>query len=125
MSTSAWFLGAKVDVKKAQHLVNEALSILNYVKQELINIDYSLMSGALERDFGKLHTILTELHRAGVAEARGYSNRAHLLAEYARALRVRVMRLGTRGLSEARDEILRNLDDIESFIKRVQAYLQQ
>ena len=114
-----------MDVKKAQHLVNEALSVLESVKQELINIDYSLMSGALERDFSKLYSILTELHHAGIAEARGYSNRAHLLAEYARALRVRVMRLGTRGLSEARDEILRNLDDIETFIKRVQAYLQQ
>ena len=125
MSVGAWFLGARVNVKKAQHLVNEALSVLESVKQELINIDYSLMSGALERDFNKLYSILTELHHAGVAEAQGYSNRAHLLAEYARALRVRVMRLGTRGLSEARDEILRNLDDIETFIKRVQAYLQQ
>ena len=114
-----------MDVRKAQHLVNEALSVLESVKQELINIDYSLVSGALERDFSKLYSILTELHHTGIAEARGYSNRAHLLAEYARALRVRVMRLGTRGLSEARDEILRNLDDIETFIKRVQAYLQQ
>lgn len=121
----AWFLRAKMDAKKAGHLANEALSILDSVKQELVTIEYSLMSGALERDFRRLYTVLAELYDAGVVEAQEYSNRAHLLAEYARALRVRIIRLGTRGLSDARDEILRNLDDIEAFIKRIRALIGQ
>ncbi len=125
MSDAVWFLGLRrIDVERARKIVNEALSLAKNIRQELLDIEHSILNGVLERDLNKLYELLIMLNEAGINEARSYSNRAQLLAEYARALRVRIVRLGPRGLSDARDEIMRNLGDIETFIRRVQALLQ-
>jgi hypothetical protein len=120
MSVNAWFSESRQNTEKGlENIIKKALELLSETYSDLTVIETAIISGRLEDDLARLRDTLSMLARRGILQAIAYTNRAELLTEYAKALRVRVLRLGTRGLSDARDEIIKNLNDIESFLKRV------
>ncbi|BEP16965.1 hypothetical protein PYJP_03170 [Pyrofollis japonicus] len=124
MSVNAWFSGSRQNMERSlENIVKKALELLSETYSDLTMIESAIISGRLEDDLARLRDILSMLARSGISQAMAYTNRAELLTEYAKALRVRVLRLGTRGLSDARDEIIRNLNDIENFLRRIASSL--
>lgn len=97
---------------------------LKRVVDDLLHIDRSLFNLQLENDLNTLHRLLMELAAAGYSTALAYAEKAKLLADYAAAVRHRMLALrSTRDIARVRDDMLAHVNDIARFVDRVRAAL--
>jgi hypothetical protein len=123
MREDEWSLSTRGrnDIKE---LISNISNQLKRIIDDLLHIDSSLFNLQLEEDLNALQKLLRELAAAGYSTALAYAEKAKLLADYAAAVRHRMLVLRSRrDISRVRDDMLAHVNDIVKFVEQVKASL--
>jgi len=122
MRGGGWYSGSRED--RVDRLIDSIAEQLRRIVDDLLHIDTSLFNLQLEQDLNTLQRLLKELALAGYGAAMAYAEKARLLADYAAAVRHRMLVLRTRrDISRVRNDMLAHVNDIMKFIEQLKASL--